>query len=245
MLTKKLLPAAVTAAALLGAGQALADDAIVTGDEYTGFTGNVTLTSDYRFRGISQLDGEISPAIQGGFDLALDSGLYAGTWASNVNFNAGGALELDLYAGWAGSLSESVDLDVGFIWFDYPSDKGADLDYWEVYASISALGGTFGVNYADDYFAETGEFWYVYGDYSIPLGETVSLDLHLGYNMFDEEEFLFEEDAYLDYSVGLSASYFDLDWSVAYVGLDIGDKECFGAKDICDDTVVVSVSKSL
>ena len=46
MLTKKLLPAAVTAAALVGAGQALAEeDAIVTGDEYLGFTANVTLTN--------------------------------------------------------------------------------------------------------------------------------------------------------------------------------------------------------
>jgi len=226
-------------------GALLMSGALATQVQAAEVSANVTLASDYRFRGISQLDGEISPAIQGGFDLALDSGLYAGTWASNVNFNDGGALELDLYAGWAGSLSDGVDLDVGFIWFDYPSDKGADLDYWEVYASISALGGTLGVNYADDYFAETGEFWYVYGDYSIPLGETVSLDLHLGYNMFDEEAFLFEEDAYLDYSVGFSASYFDLDWSLAYVGVDIGDKECFGTKDICDDTVVVSVSKSL
>ena len=206
---------------------------------------NVTLASDYRFRGISQLNGDVSPAIQGGFDVAIDSGLYIGTWASNVNFNDGGALELDVYAGWAGSVSDGVDVDLGFIYFLYPQDEGADLDYWEVYGSVSLLGGTLGVNYADDYFAETGEFWYIYGDYSIPLGETVSLDLHLGYNMFDEEAFLFEEDAYLDYSVGLSASYFDLDWSLAYVGVDIGDKECFDTKDICDDTVVVSVSKSL
>lgn len=208
-------------------------------------SGNVTLTTDYRFRGISQNAGDVSPAIQGGFDLALDSGIYVGTWASNVNFNEGGAIELDAYGGWAGSIADGVDLDVGFIYFGYPKDQGADYDYWEIYASISAFGGTLGVNYADDYFAETGEWWYVYGEYSIPLGETFSLDLYAGYNMFDEEEFLFEEDAYVDYSIGVSASFFELDWSVAYVGTDLSDTDCFGADDICDDTVVLSVSKSL
>jgi len=45
-------------------------------------SGNVTLATDYRFRGISQ--GDRSPAIQGGFDLGWDSGFYAGTWASNT-----------------------------------------------------------------------------------------------------------------------------------------------------------------
>ncbi len=49
--------------------------------------GNVTLATDYRFRGISQLNGEFSPAIQGGFDFATDMGFYIGTWASNVNLH--------------------------------------------------------------------------------------------------------------------------------------------------------------
>jgi hypothetical protein len=45
---------------------------------------NVALTTDYVWRGISQT--QKAPAIQGGFDLAHDSGLYIGVWASNVNF---------------------------------------------------------------------------------------------------------------------------------------------------------------
>jgi uncharacterized protein (TIGR02001 family) len=209
-------------------------------------SGNVALVSDYRFRGISQNAGELSPAIQGGFDVAFENGIYAGTWASNVNFSEGGAIEMDFYAGWAGTITEGLDLDVSYLYYAYPKDgAGVDLDYWELAASLGFMGATVGVNYADDYFAETGEFWYLYGDYSIPLGDTFSLDLHVGYNSFDEESFLFQEDKYLDYSVGVSTSYFDLDWSLAYVGLDIGSKECFGAKDICDDTVVLSVSKSL
>ena len=47
------------------------------------WSGNVAMTSDYTWRGVSQSNED--PAIQGGFDYA--NGLfYAGTWASNVDF---------------------------------------------------------------------------------------------------------------------------------------------------------------
>ncbi len=209
-------------------------------------SGNVALVSDYRFRGISQNAGEISPAIQGGFDVAFENGIYLGTWASNVNFSEGGAIEMDFYGGWAGSIADGLDLDVGYYYYAYPKDgPGNDLDYQEFAASLGFMGATVGAIYSNDFFAETDAYWYLYGDYSFPLGEAFSLDLHLGYNSFDEEEFLFEEDKYMDWSVGVSTSYFDLDWSIAYIGTDLDEEDCFGADDICDDTVVLSVSKSL
>ena len=54
-------------------------------------TGNINLTSDYVFRGVSLSDN--GPAVQGGFDYSVDllkaagvSG-YLGVWGSNVDFN--------------------------------------------------------------------------------------------------------------------------------------------------------------
>ena len=47
-------------------------------------SGNVSLTSDYTFRGISQTLQQ--PALQGGMDLRHPSGFYLGTWGSSVNF---------------------------------------------------------------------------------------------------------------------------------------------------------------
>ena len=46
---------------------------------------NVFLVSDYLFRGITLTWGK--PAVQGGFDFVHDSGIYLGTWASNVSSN--------------------------------------------------------------------------------------------------------------------------------------------------------------
>ena len=47
-------------------------------------TGNVGLFSQYIFRGLTQTDRD--PAVQGGFDYAHSSGLYLGTWASNISW---------------------------------------------------------------------------------------------------------------------------------------------------------------
>jgi uncharacterized protein (TIGR02001 family) len=73
MLHKKLLPASIAAALLVGAASAQAE-----------ISANVTLATDYTFRGISQT-GERG-ALQGGFDWAGESGIYTGIWASNVDF---------------------------------------------------------------------------------------------------------------------------------------------------------------
>ncbi len=218
------------------------------------FSGNVTYASDYRFRGISQ--GDRSQAIQGGFDIELESGLYVGTWASNVGAWSGATIEVDYYAGFAGEFNEDVAYDIGVLWYNYPEDDAdPDLDYVEIYGSVSVLGGTLGVAYSPDYFAETDTFFYFYGDYSIPVMENLSLDLHLGWNLFDSDEdfgaFIgpdVGEDPgkdYIDYSVGLSTSGVGLDFSLAWIGTDLSKAECFAGTSLCDDTVVFSVSKSL
>ena len=67
-------------------------------------SGNMSLTSDYIWRGMTQNDGEV--AIQGGFDLETDSGFYLGTWAGSANFGGGESLELDYYGGYAGYIGD-------------------------------------------------------------------------------------------------------------------------------------------
>src|SRR4051812_36244516 len=66
-------------------------------------TANIGLYSQYVFRGLTQTNEK--PAIQGGFDLSHESGLYAGIWASNISWisdatpGASDSLEADLYGG--------------------------------------------------------------------------------------------------------------------------------------------------
>ena len=129
-------------------------------------TGNVSLVSDYRFRGISQTFKE--PAIQGGIDYAHSSGVYLGTWASNVygGTNASGlgvnyfngSMEWDFYGGYKWEAFKDVTLDVGLLYYWYPGAKWAvpTLDRYnntEVYLGAAWQWLTVKYSYAlSDYF---------------------------------------------------------------------------------------------
>jgi uncharacterized protein (TIGR02001 family) len=216
---------------------------MATAAEYE-VSGNVTMTTDYRFRGIAQ--GARSPAIQGGFDLETESGLYLGAWASNVNFTEA-AIELNYYAGYAFEIAEGMELDVGALYYNYPHGPSGDLDYIELYTSVTFGGLTLAVDYSPDYFGGTGTFFYVHGGYEVALLQDVSLGLHVGYNLLDDETFLahHSKDSYLDWRISLVASRFGLTWDLAYVDTDLSRSQCFGGTKLCQGTVVFSVSKSL
>jgi uncharacterized protein (TIGR02001 family) len=102
------------------------------------------------------------------------------------------------------------------------------------------------VNYSDDYYAETDEFWYVSGDYSFTVLEEITVGLHVGYNMLEENGGFLDtdEDAYTDYSVSVGYTWSGLDFALAYVGTDLDDEDVFGT-DWADDAAVFSISKSL
>ena len=217
------------------------------------FSGNVAYLTDYRFRGISQ--GDRSPAIQGGFDIEFEGGFYLGTWASNVSSWSGGTIELDWYGGWTMDLNDSSGIDVGVFYYGYPEDDAdPGLDFVEIYGNYSYQDLTLGVAYSPDYFAETDSFFYLYGDYSFGLAENLSLDIHLGFNIFNDKdagaafgigEVDDPKDQYIDYAIGLSTSAMGVDWGLQLIGTDLDDDECFDGFKGCESAIVVSVSKSL
>ena len=75
-----LLPMAATALIALAAPS----DAAAQRSAWSG-SGNFSVVSDYRFRGVSQTYN--LPAVQGGFDLGHSAGFYFGTWGSSVGTN--------------------------------------------------------------------------------------------------------------------------------------------------------------
>ena len=81
---------------------------------YAQLSTNVGLTSDYRFRGISQSNN--GAAVQGGIDYAHSSGLYVGNWNSSVSsalYPNSAGLESNLYAGWKKDVYRGLTVDVG------------------------------------------------------------------------------------------------------------------------------------
>lgn len=245
----KAISQAVIAASLVSG------TAIAQADEKGGFelAGNVALTSDYRFRGLTQSDNGV--AIQGGFDAEHESGLYAGVWASSIDFGAtDNTTEFDYYAGYAGEITKDVGFDIGYIYYDYPQNNGnPNLEFDEYYASISAMGLTLGYAYSDDFFGGNGAASYYTADFSVDVGSGVALDLHWGFSQFADDDFFSDpnggaDDEYHDWSVGVSKDWIGVNWSLAYVETDLTDAKCnsfTGSPEGCDGTAILTVSKSM
>jgi uncharacterized protein (TIGR02001 family) len=224
MLHKKLLPASIAAALLVGAASAQAE-----------ISANVTLATDYTFRGISQT-GERG-AIQGGFDWAGESGIYAGIWASNINFGGDASTEMDYYGGFAGETDGGFGYDIGFIYYDYENES--EFDYLEFALGLSYADFSVGVNYSDEFGDGGPTYIYYSAGYSISLTEEFSLGFNIGYTDTDEDDFWEDgADTYMDYGVTLGYSAFDLDFALAFIGTDLDDV------DAADDRVVFSISRS-
>lgn len=235
--------------ALAGTSLALASTTGMSADDAV--SANLTFTSDYAFRGISQT-GE-SFALQGGFDYGLGHGFYVGTWASNVDqagFN-GATAEVDLYGGVSGSFGDSgLGWDLNALYYYYPdqTNSAVNIDFFEFTPSLTFSGensvtGSLGVSYSDDYFFESGESFYYSLNVSVPVLDRLSVDAHAGHQTIDDNA-AFGVSDYTDWSLGLSTPFKGLNWSVAYVDSDVDDGECFGASRLCEARAVVSATKS-
>jgi len=103
-------------------------------------TGNLGLTSDYRFRGISQTQN--GPAVQGGIDYTHSSGLYIGNWNSSVSsqlYTNGAGVESDLYAGWKKDIYKGLTVDVGSYNYFLPNatnGSGPNFNTQELFAGL-------------------------------------------------------------------------------------------------------------
>ncbi|WP_066721265.1 TorF family putative porin [Sphingomonas pituitosa] len=219
---------------------ALAQEAATAPAPTITINGNATLISDYKFRGISQTDGNF--AVQGGATVSHASGFYVSFWGSSVDnyVTAHGTAhqEIDLIAGYKHGFSNGITVDVGALYYVYPGTRpGGDhtsSDFIEPYASVSyAFGpvtakGT--VNYAPkqkaleldqgaDPKTPKQDNVYIAGDFSAAIPKTpVSLTAHIGHTFGPDWLAIGKE--YTDWSLGAAVTYKALTFGVAYVDTD-------------------------
>jgi uncharacterized protein (TIGR02001 family) len=241
---RSLLAATVLAGAF-AATPALADDE--PAPDFT-ITGNVTGVTDYRFRGVGLSGGDM--AIQGGLTLNSKPGVYFGLWSSSLEDSpVYGEVELDVFAGWAGEVTDGIGADVGVTYYAYPSkDAGAGpSDVWEFYGKLKPTLGPVGLTFAAYYSPDQdslggGDNLYLAADAGIGIPETpLRVSAHVGYT----DGFLTytaDGDAF-DYSLGVSATVLGgLSIGVSYVGVVGPSGPAWDG--ITDDTIVASLGYS-
>lgn len=162
-----------------------------TGMAHAGVTANIAAVSDYFFRGINQGNGA---AVQGGVDYANDSGPYAGTWISNVDFGGKANSEVDLYGGFTGDAGP-LNYDASLLYYWYPgaggNAQGGDLDYAEASFKLSAgiITGTVAYTvWGETHNApfDTKDLYYSLAA-DLPLSDGFGLSLFVGRYDFDHK----------------------------------------------------------
>lgn len=201
-------------------------------------TGSVSVTSDYRFRGLSQSDKD--PAAQSSININHESGLYVGTWVSTIDDQTSlpgyGDVEIDLYGGFTKTLDNGLGFDVGLLYYYYADAPnrfaGArnDTDFFEPYASMNYTLGPanvkVGVNYAWNGQAGLGgdDSFYVYSNLGVSIPNTpVKLLGHIGRSKGALGAFNLDpdDDSYVDWSLGAEASHKGFTLGVQYVDTDV------------------------
>jgi uncharacterized protein (TIGR02001 family) len=215
-------------------------------------------TTDYVFRGLSQTRGR--PAVQLTVDVEHSSGVYVGAFASNVTFPGTNARqELDLLAGYRFAVGD-LKLDVGAIYYTYPGydapTGGYELNFLEFalrasyeIAPVKLVGfAAFSPNFT----GESGAGYYVEGGFDLALDFGFTLGARAGYQ-FVERNFAsanasdgyFGASDYANASLTISREIF-AGFTGAVTGVVTSldqDANCFGGSKVCDNRVILTLSR--
>jgi uncharacterized protein (TIGR02001 family) len=202
-------------------------------------TGNVALTTNYKFRGQDQdvighngfaKDRAVKPAIQGGFDYAFgQSGFYVGNWNSSVNWLSGNSIEVDFYGGYKFK-GGPIDWDIGALTYVYPGATAGNTT--ELYGAgtwaderIGSFTAKYSWTVSKDYFNYAGNkggsgldgtnTGYLNLSYSREIMPKLTFKTAIGYTFFTSDIRSLGYKDYLDYNVGVS---YDLGSGLALAG---------------------------
>ena len=194
-------------------GQTAQTPAPTASEPTSPFAFSVGVVSDYRFRGISQ--SRLKPALQASADFAHPSGLYLGVWASTIRIlkdipGGRGPVELDIYGGYKGKVSEIFAYDIGLLRYEYPRENfPTSVNTTEAYGALTFGQAT--VKYSHSIGKETFGVAASRGSYyleaaaTFDLGNGFALTPHVGHQKYDGSVAGVGNDfaSYTDYSLGI------------------------------------------
>lgn len=216
--------------------------------------GNLSLTSNYKFRGQDQDASRaktVKPALQGGFDYAFgESGWYVGNWNSSVDWLSGNSLEVDVYGGYKFKAGEA-DMDVGALAYLYPGNSVGNT--FELYgaATFGPVTAKYSHTVSKDYFGWAGaktsgnrgrNTGYLNLSFAKEVAPSVTLKAAVGYTSFSSDIKDLGVPNYVDYSVG-GAYELDKGLSLGVAIVGANKKAYFG--DVNKSRLLLTLTKTL
>lgn len=170
---------------------------------------NLGVVSLYKSNGLDQdsrTPKSMRPAVQGGVDKVFDNGFYLGNWNSSGRFGKAN-VEVDLYVGHRGQITDRLGYDVGVIRFLYP--KSGDRNGNEAYVALTWGGLT--AKYSHGVSGTIKDFGRLSLSYNLSLTDQWSAQATLGFRnrhagKFDDYTFGLRRDMGDGLSVGIQWS---------------------------------------
>ena len=211
-----------------------------------GFHGNITLTTDNRFRGQALSEGD--PALIANFEFVTAQYFYVGVETSNignVNFNnLLGRAKLSLYGGAKGPLSDTLNFDFQFsrnLNYDIKNERRIPGGYDEFAFNLDLSGLRTGIGYSKNFRGGTGKYLYPNIGLALGLFDFIDLELHGGYNKYYADA----TPSYFDWGVAVALNLFSsTKVSFALIGTNLKTGSCEVAR-ICKPQLVISITKVL
>jgi uncharacterized protein (TIGR02001 family) len=231
----KLASMSVAISAIAISAPAFAQEAAEEAAGPVTLTGGVAVVSDYRFRGVSLSDKDF--AVQPYLTVKHESGLYVGTWGSNLADNAGDDVEVDLYAGFAGG--EELTYDISATYYVYPGVSS--FNYLELTGKLGSTVGPATVGVQLSYVPSqdnTGNNDNIYFGTNAAIAIPNSPISIVGTMGIEDGAFTAGSEK-VDWSLGLTAAVSGFTLGVSYV--DVNRETIFAPKDSAAG-VVFSVS---
>lgn len=218
-------------------------------------TGNVALTTNYKFRGQDQDASRtkaVKPAIQGGFDYAFgDTGWYVGNWNSSVDWLKGNSIEMDVYGGYKFKAGD-VDLDLGALSYVYPGNASGNTTELYGAATYGPVTAKYSHTVSKDYFGWAGakagsglkgtNTGYLNIAFAQEVMPQVTLKAAVGFTRFSGDIKSTGVPNYVDYSLG-GAYDFGSGLSLGAAVVGANKKNFFG--DVNKARLIVSLTKTL
>ena len=215
-------------------------------------TGNVGVTSDYRFRGISQTQNAL--ALQGGADYSHKSGFYVGNWNSTVSnrmYTDSTGLEMDLYGGYKMEVAKGLKLDVGsynYVYSQAGNKFGSNSNTNELYVGLEQ--GPVALKYSrsiSDYFgvANSKGTQYLQADVNYPVVKDITANAHIGRTLVHNHS----TSDYTDVRVGATVMVQGFGVGAHYYtnlnkGTQVATNNTIDGQNLYKNAFVVSVSRS-
>jgi len=207
-------------------------------------SGDVSLLSDYRFRGESLTEGD--PALQAAVNYDHPSGIFLGGLVSNVKINPDvSGLSAIGYAGYTRPLGERSAWEAGVVTYVFPQPTyGPDYNYTEAFVGATFAALSSRVYYTNSYFGG-GQAVYAELNATHALDQRFSLSAHLGYLGQAEPRSpppSGERRGLIDFQAGVSVELSGFKLGLSIVGTDAQHSTCPIGTGRCNTTGVVSIS---